>query len=211
MTIDALAQLALAAGLAWGSGIRLYAVVFVFGLLGRLGYVALPVDLAVIQHDWVLWASGVMLAGEFVADKVPVFDSIWDAIHTFIRVPGGMTLAYLAMGDQGGAAQVAAALVGGGIVTGTHLTKAATRAALNHSPEPFSNWLASFAEDGIVLAGIWLAWQHPAIFLVLLALFLALVIWLLPKLWRALGWLVRRLRGGASGSPPSDAAARPTA
>jgi hypothetical protein len=208
--MDFIAQLALASGLAWASGIRLYAVVFFVGMLGRYDVVALPGDLAVLEHEWVLWASGVMLVGEFVADKVPVFDSFWDALQTFVRVPGGAALAYAALGDQGPAAQVAAAIIGGSIVTGTHLTKAATRATINHSPEPFSNWLASFAEDGIVLAGLWLALQHPIVFLVLLVVFLALVIWLLPKLWRALRAVFRRLRGDVSADrSPADLRSRP--
>ena len=184
--MDLVSSIAIAAGLAWASGIRLYAVVFLAGLLQRFGYLALPGDLASLSHDWVLYASGGMLIGEFLADKVPAFDSVWDGLHTFIRIPGGTALAIAALGDQGPAAQMAAGLIGGSIVTGTHLTKAGSRAAINHSPEPFSNWLASFSEDGLVLAGLWLAWQYPWLFLALLTLFMLLVIWLLPKLWRLL-------------------------
>lgn len=201
--MDPITQIALAAGLAWGSGLRLYAVVFAAGMLQRFGGVALPGDLSLLAHDWVLWTSGVLLCGEFLADKIPAFDSLWDALHTFIRIPGGMALAGAVFGDQGAATQVVAALLGGGIAAGTHLTKAGTRAAINHSPEPFSNWTASFAEDGLVLAGIWLAWQHPWVFLVLLALFLLLVAWLLPKLWRLLRRSLSALRRMLQGADPA--------
>lgn len=201
--MDPLTQIALAAGLAWGSGLRLYAVVFAAGMLQRFGGVALPGDLSLLAHDWVLWTSGVLLCGEFLADKVPAFDSLWDALHTFIRIPGGMALAGAVFGDQGATTQVVAALLGGGIAAGTHLTKAGTRAAINHSPEPFSNWTASFTEDGLVLAGIWLAWQHPWVFLVLLALFLLLVAWLLPKLWRLLRRSLSALRRMLQGADPA--------
>lgn len=207
--MELISQLALAGGLAWASGIRLYAVVFIVGMLGRFDLMDLPGQLAVLEHDWVLWASGIMLVGEFVADKVPLFDSLWDTFHTFIRLPGGMALAYAAMGDQGEAAQLAAALVGGTIVTGTHLTKAATRATINASPEPFSNWFTSFFEDGIVLFGLWLAMNYPIVFLVLLGVFLALVAWLLPKLFRAVRSLFRWARGG--GGRPTNATTMVTA
>lgn len=193
--MDQLQQVALAAGLAWASGIRLYAGIFIVGLLGRLGYVHLPADLLLLQHDWVLGASGVMLVVEFLVDKVPGFDSVWDAIHTFIRIPIGALLAWGAMGDSGPALQIAAAILGGAITGGAHLAKAGTRAAINTSPEPFSNWTASFGEDGMLLAGLWIAFHHPLAFLVLLVLFFAAVIWLLPKLFRYLARLWQRLRG----------------
>lgn len=192
--MELIAQFALASGLAWASGIRLYAVVFLFGMLGRFDYVSLPGELTLLEHDWVLWASGVMLVGEFIADKVPLFDSAWDALHTFIRLPAGAALAWAALGDQGEAAQLAAALIGGTIVTGTHLAKTATRATLNHSPEPVSNWIASFAEDGLVLAGSWLMLQYPLVFLGLLLLFLAVVAWMLPRTWRLMRRVFRRLQ-----------------
>lgn len=193
--MDQLQQIALAAGLAWASGVRLYAGIFVVSLLGRLGYVHLPADLLLLQHDWVLGASGIMLIVEFMVDKIPGFDSVWDAIHTFIRLPIGALLAWGAMGDSGPALQTAAAILGGAITGGTHLAKTGTRAAINTSPEPFSNWTASLGEDGMLLAGLWIAFHHPLAFLVLLALFFAAVIWLLPKLLRFLARLWQRLRG----------------
>jgi hypothetical protein len=188
--MDSLSQLALAGGLAWASGIRLYVTILIVGLLGRYGY--LPEPLLVLQHPWVLIAAGVMTVGEFLADKVPAFDSAWDALHTFIRIPAGAFLAWGAMGDATPAAQLAAAIVGGLITSGTHFAKSGTRAAINTSPEPFTNWTASASEDGLVLGGLWLAIAHPAGFLIALVLFLALVAWLLPKLFRFVAKIFRR-------------------
>lgn len=203
--MESLSQLALAGGLAWASGIRLYATVFIVGLLGRYGYLHLPEQLLVLQHTWVLIAAGAMMVGEFLADKVPGFDSVWDAIHTFIRIPAGAFLAWGAMGDATPAAQMAAALVGGMITGGTHLAKSGSRAAINTSPEPFSNWTASAGEDGLVLGVLFLALQHPLLLLVALALFLVLLIWLLPKLFRFLARIIRRLNGRDPTGVPSIA------
>ncbi|MBS0571422.1 MAG: DUF4126 domain-containing protein [Proteobacteria bacterium] len=201
--MENLQSLALAAGLAWASGIRLYAAIFIVGLLGRLGYVQLPEHLQLLEHDWVLGASGFMLVAEFVADKIPAFDSVWDAIHTFIRIPIGAMLAWGAMGSAAPDVQLAAAIVGGAIAGGTHALKMGTRAAINTSPEPFSNWTLSFSEDGILLAGLWFVFHHPRAFLFLLAAFLVLAIWLLPKLYRFVARLWRRLAGGASRALPA--------
>ncbi len=196
--MEMIPQWALAAGLAWASGFRLYAAVFVLGLLGRFDVLELPEQLAIVEHPWVLIASGIMLVGEFLADKIPAFDSVWDALHTFIRIPAGAFLAWGAMGDSTPAAQFVAALAGGFITSGTHLFKSGGRALINSSPEPVSNWTASFSEDGLLLVGLWLAIQHPWIFLVLLVLFLAMVAWLLPKLFRLIGRIFRRLRTAAN-------------
>jgi hypothetical protein len=202
--MERLQQIALAGGLAWASGIRLYAAIFIVGLLGRLGYIQLPADLVLLEHNWVLGASGVMLVAEFLADKVPGFDSIWDSIHTFIRIPIGAMLAWGAMGDQGPALQMAAAILGGAIAGSTHLAKAGARAAINTSPEPFTNWAASAGEDGLLLAGLWLVFAHPVAFLVLLAIFIALTIWLLPRVLRYLARIWRRLTGAVEPAhPPS--------
>jgi hypothetical protein len=193
--MDSLSQLALAGGLAWASGIRLYVTILVIGLLGRYGYLHLPEPLLVLQHAWVLAAAGIMAVGEFLADKIPAFDSFWDALHTFIRIPAGAFLAWGAMSDATPAAQMAAAIVGGLITSGTHLAKSGGRAAINTSPEPFTNWTASAGEDGLVLGGLWLAIAHPFGFLFALVLFLGLVAWLLPKLARFAARTWRRLRG----------------
>lgn len=195
--MENLQSLALAGGLAWASGIRLYAAVFIVGLLGRLGYVHLPAHLPahlqLLEHNWVLGASGFMLLVEFLADKVPAVDSAWDAVHTFIRIPLGAMLAWGAMGDSAPDVQMAAAILGGAIAGGTHLAKMGARAAINTSPEPLSNWTLSFSEDGILLGGLWVAFRHPLVFLVLLGAFVVLLIWLIPKLFRFLAGIWRRL------------------
>jgi hypothetical protein len=196
--MESLQQMALAAGLAWASGIRLYAAIFIAGVIGRLGWVELPPGLVMLEHEWVIGVSGVLMLGEFVADKVPAFDSVWDALHTFIRIPAGILLSWGAFSGSGPEVQFAAALAGGAITSGTHFAKAGTRALINTSPEPFSNWGASLTEDLTLIGGLYLIWQHPLVFLALLVVFLAAVAWLLPKLWRALRTLVRRLRGEPS-------------
>lgn len=201
--MEQLQALALAGGLAWASGIRLYAAIFIVGLLGRLGYVHLPEHLQLLEHNWVLGASGFMLVVEFLADKVPAIDSAWDAIHTFIRIPIGAMLAWGAMGDWAPDMQMAAAILGGAIAGGTHLAKMGTRAAINTSPEPFSNWTMSFSEDGILVAGLWLVFRHPLVFLILLAAFFVLLIWLIPRLFRFLAGLWRRMAKTGSRTLPA--------
>jgi len=186
--------IALGAALAWASGIRLYAVLFLAGVLAHFGYLVLPPALEVLQHPLVIGASGAMALGEFLADKVPGFDSIWDAVHTFIRVPAGAFLAAAALGEADPTWVAAAAIIGGAIASGAHLAKAGSRALINTSPEPFSNWTVSIAEDLIVPAGFLAAVKAPLAFLALLALFLIAVAWVLPKALRALkrvlAWLV---------------------
>jgi hypothetical protein len=198
-----LQSVALASLLAWASGIRRYHVVFAVGLAGAMGYVDMPPGLAILQHPWVIAAAGFMVVMEFFADKVPWIDSTWDAIHTFIRIPAGALLAAGATGDTLSALTVAAGLLGGTITAGTHFTKAGGRAILNTSPEPFSNWTASFTEDALVLGAIWFAFAHPLVFLALLAVFVLVMIWLLPKLWR---WIFKtgdRPRFSKPGTDPS--------
>lgn len=199
----------LAAAVAWASGLRLYIVLFLLGLAGHFQWIVLPSDLNLLQHPWVMVATGTLVFLEFFADKIPGVDSIWDAIHTFVRIPAGALLAAGIVAPQDGAAwALAAGLLGGTITAGTHFAKAGSRAMINTSPEPFTNWGASIAEEGLVLGGLWLLFSHPWMFLGLLILFLLMLIWLLPKLWRGLKTLFRRaasfLRGGpgeTSGSP----------
>jgi len=193
MTFD-LQPLVLASLLAWASGLRLSLLVFCLGLAGKFGYIELPHALEVLEHPWVIGAAGMLLAMEFLVDKMPGLDSAWDALHTFIRIPAGALLAAGAAGDAPAALVVAAGLLGGTITAGTHLAKAGGRAIINTSPEPFSNWTASFMEDGAVVTGIWLAFLHPVAFLAALLVFLALVIWFLPRLWRGAAAIWRRLQ-----------------
>ena len=200
--LGVLQSVALASLLAWASGLRLYLVVFAVGMAGYFDYVDLPKGLEVLQHPWVMGAAGFMLAMEFLADKVPAIDSAWDAIHTFIRIPAGALLAAGATGDSLTALTVAAGLLGGTITAGTHFTKAGGRAVINTSPEPVSNWGASFTEDALVVAGIWLAFNHPLVFLLLLLLFLLMLVWLIPKVWRGIRAVIERVSGPRQQLPP---------
>ena len=187
-----LPELALAAALAWGSGLRAYAVVFVLGLAGAMGWVDLPEKLRVLEHPLVLGASGFMTFVEFFADKLPWLDSMWDAVHTFIRIPAGAALAAAIFSDAGPAFEVAAAILGGGLAASAHLAKAGSRALINASPEPFSNWAASLTEDVAAPAAIWLALVHPVALFVLLMVFLFAAALLIRLLWRGAGMVFRR-------------------
>src|SRR5690242_523224 len=138
---------AVAAALGFASGLRLYAVLFVVGAAGFLGWVDLPSGLAALAHPLVLAASGFMCFVEFFADKIPGVDTLWDAVHTLIRIPAGAALAAGVFGDSSSAMMLAAAILGGTLAAGSHFTKAASRAVINTSPEPFSNWGASLNED----------------------------------------------------------------
>lgn len=191
---DALIQtIALTMGVAWASGINLYAAVAMLGLGGTLGYVELPPTLAVVQDPLVILAAVFMYCVQFMADKTPGVDTGWDALHTFIRIPAGAALAAGAVGDVTPALTIAAGLVGGSVTAATHATKAGGRMLINTSPEPFSNWAASFAEDLAVFAGLWAALSHPMVFLALLLAFLLLLCWLLPKLWRGVRLVLKKL------------------
>ena len=191
--------IALGMGLAWASGINLYAALLMLGLMGASGHMDLPPGLEVLQEPAVIMAAGFMYCVEFFADKIPGVDSGWDAVHTFIRIPAGAVLAAMALGDVSVAAQVAAAIVGGTLVSATHATKAGSRMLINTSPEPFSNWTVSIAEDVAVFAGLWTALTYPSLFLVLLLAFIVLMIWLLPMIWRAVRAIARRVAGWFSG------------
>jgi len=194
--MDAMSAIALALGAAWASGINPYLSVLIFSGLGMTGAVDLPPDLAVLATPPVIATAAVLYALEFFADKIPGIDSLNDALHTFIRIPAG---ALLAMGSVSGVAepwQAAAALVLGGLVSaGSHVAKSGSRALINTSPEPFSNWFASIFEDVIVVVGLMLALFKPVLFLIWMALFALLLIWLLPKLLRGVRAIWRRIQG----------------
>lgn len=193
--METLQTVVLASLLAWASGIRLYMVVCAVGLLGHFDYITLPSGLKVLEHPWVMGSAGLMLAMEFLVDKIPGLDSLWDSVHTFIRIPAGALLAAGATGDSLSALTVAAGLLGGTITAGTHFTKAGGRAVINTSPEPFSNWGASFTEDVLVMSGIWLALTNPLVFMLLLLLFLLMLVWLIPKVWRGIRAVLERISG----------------
>lgn len=199
-----LQAVALGSLLAWASGLRLYLVVFVLGVAARTGYLTLPEGLAILSHTYVIAAAGLLLAVEFLADKVPGVDSAWDAVHTFIRIPAGALLAAGAAGDDFTAITVAAGLIGGTITAGTHFAKAGGRAAMNTSPEPFSNWIASFTEDAMVLGGIWVALNHPAVFIFALVVFMAFATWFVVAFAR----LVRRRLARPNATPATPTAQR---
>ena len=186
--------IALTMGAAWASGINLYAAILVLGILGTTGNISLPPDLNILMDPLVLGAAGLMYVIEFVTDKIPGVDTGWDALHTFVRIPGGALLAAGAVGEVNPAVAVAAAIVGGGLAAGAHATKSGTRVLINASPEPVTNWLTSLVEDLSVFVGLWFALHHPFFFLVLLLLFVLLMIWALPKLWRAIKKLLGLLR-----------------
>ena len=163
------------------------------GYLAHTGNIDLPPDLLIVADPLVMTAAGLMYAVEFFADKVPGVDTGWDTLHTFVRIPAGAMLAAGAIGDIGPAAEIAAALVGGGLAGATHATKAGSRALINTSPEPFTNWTASIMEDIAVFMGVWASIQHPTFFIIGLVLFILLMIWALPKLWRGIKRVFRFL------------------
>jgi hypothetical protein len=190
-------SLALITGLGWTSGIRFYAVLFLLGILHRSGLHMLPASLEVLAHPWVIAVSGLLCITEFRADKIPGVDSLWDAVHTFIRIPGGALLAAAAVMDSDPGLALAAGLLGGTVAAGAHFTKAGSRALINLSPEPFSNWAASLTEDVATVAALWTLLKYPLVFLGLLALFMLIAAWLLPRLWRGL----RQLASGFNRNP----------
>jgi hypothetical protein len=200
-TIEALS---LAMGTAWTSGINLYATVAALGIAGRAEMIRLPPDLEVLTHPAVIAIACIMYVIEFFADKVPYVDSGWDVLHTFIRVPAGAILAARSLGDMNPALELAALLAGGSIALVAHGAKATTRLAINASPEPFSNWAASFTEDIAVLGSIWMIFNHPIIMIGLILTFLAMVIWLVPRILRAAKRGFQALRNKLRGVKPDQ-------
>ena len=208
-SLDSIISLiAITMGVGWASGINLYAAILMLGLMSNLGHIQLPAELQVVADPMVLMAAGFMYCVEFFADKVPGVDTSWDGLHTFIRIPAGAILASSTVGDIGPAAEIAAALVGGSLAAGSHALKAGSRVMINGSPEPFSNWTASVAEDIAVLGGLWAALYNPELFLIGLVLFIVLLVWLLPKLWRALKRVFRWLSGRSQKTSPAPAEQR---
>ncbi len=206
--MDLAQVIALSMGLAWASGINMYAAIAMLGILGATGHMTLPPGLELLADPLVIMAAAFMYCVEFFADKVPGVDTAWDSIHTFLRIPAGAVLAAMALGDVSLPAQIAAGLIGGTLTAATHATKAGARVMINTSPEPMSNWAASVAEDVAVFAGLWIALNSPWLFLALLVVFIGLMIWLLPKLWRGIktvfGALARWIGGreDQSAKPP---------
>jgi len=180
-------------GVAWASGINLYAAIFMLGYMGITGNMDLPPDLQILTNPLVMAAAGFMYMVEFFADKIPGVDNIWDSLHTFIRIPAGAMLAAGAVGDMGPGMELAALILGGTLSAGTHLTKSGTRVLVNTSPEPFSNWALSIGEDIAVIGGLWVAIQNPWLFIAFLVVFIILLIWLLPKIWRGIKFIFQKI------------------
>jgi len=205
--LDTWQLVALAAALGWASGIRLYAVLFVVGAVGYAGWFDLPEHLRILSHPLVLAASGFMVFAEFFADKIPGFDTVWDVVHTLIRIPAGAALAAAVFGDSPPAWTLAAAILGGTLAAGSHFTKAGARMLINTPPEPFSNWAASFGEDLLAGTLIYFALAYPLVALIVVAILAVLSIWLIPKLWRFVRALVERIGRAFSGAHAGNQAA----
>ena len=201
MNMDTAQLVALAGALGWASGIRLYLVVLLTGLAGFMGWVQLPQGLSLLANPVVLSASGFMVFIEFFADKIPGLDSLWDIVHSVIRIPAGAALAAAVFGADSGVMALSGALMGGGLAATSFAAKATSRAAINTSPEPFSNVGASLVEDGLVAAGLWLAITHPFVFMVALVVVLVISVWLIRICWRFLRALFRRVARIFSGKP----------
>ncbi len=192
--MDTVSIIALSMGAAWASGINLYATIFMLGYLGTTGNIDLPPDLIVVTDPLVMTSAGLMYCVEFFADKTPGVDTAWDSLHTFIRIPLGAVLAMGAVGDMTPAVELAAFIVGGSLAGATHATKAGSRIVINSSPEPVTNWTASIGEDLLVITGIWAALNHPVAFIIALVIFITLMIWLLPKIWRGVKHIFNSIR-----------------
>lgn len=195
--------IALVMGVAWASGINLYATVVTLGVFGLTGHIDLPPELDALSSPLVLAAAGLMYCVEFVADKIPGLDTLWDSLHTFIRIPAAVILSASAIGDVSPALTIAAGLIGGSLATASHATKAGSRVLINTSPEPVSNWTVSIGEDVAVFAGLWAALNHPALFLILLVIMVLIMVWLLPKLWQGIRQLWQIIRGFGRRTPIS--------
>jgi len=197
--------IALSMGVAWASGINLYAAILTLGIAGATGNIELPQGLQVLSDPMIIGAAGLMYCVEFFADKIPGVDTGWDMIHTFVRVPAGVLLAAGSVGDLSSAAGITAGILGGGMALTTHSAKSGARALINTSPEPFSNWTASILEDIAVFSGLWMALNQPLLFLGLLLVFILLMIWLLPKLWRGIKSVIAALKGYLQKIKPNNA------
>ena len=203
LPLDTASLLAIAAALGWASGLRLYAVVFMTGIAGTLGWIELPAGLKLLQSPLLLGASGLMLFVEFFADKIPGVDTLWDMIHTLVRIPAGAALAAAVFGADQSSWAIAAALMGGTLAATSHVAKATTRAALNASPEPFSNLAMSLLGDSVVPVSLWLSWAHPMVFFAALAVALVVMVVLTWLLAKSLRRLVRRVSGWLRAGLPS--------
>ncbi|NOT66550.1 MAG: DUF4126 domain-containing protein [Methylotenera sp.] len=192
--MELISNLALAGGLSWASGLRLYITVFTVGMMNKFGYIHLPATLDILSNPIVLGVAGLLAVVEFLADKIPYVDTAWDGIQTFIRIPAGALLAMGAINTPDPAIASIAALLGGSLAGATHATKAGSRALINTSPEPVSNIAASFGEESALITGGWLVFAHPAVFIGVLCGFIVLMFWMLPKVWRGVKMVLGKLK-----------------
>lgn len=202
--METISIIAAAMGIAWASGINLYAAILTLGLMGVTGAIDLPPDLEILQNPGILIAAGIMYCVEFFADKIPGVDTTWDAIHSFIRIPAGAMLAAASLAQISPEAELIGLILGGTLAAGTHFTKAGSRVLINTSPEPVTNWTASIGEDLMVIAGLWTALHYPILFIILLAVFVGVVIWLAPKVWRGVKRVFGKIRDRFAKSEPVD-------
>ncbi|HPV31911.1 MAG TPA: DUF4126 domain-containing protein [Methylotenera sp.] len=192
--MELISNLALAGGLSWASGLRLYITVFAVGMMNKFGYIQLPATLDILSNPIVIAVAGLLAVIEFLADKIPYVDTMWDSIQTFIRIPAGALLAMGAINTSDPVIATIAALLGGSLAGATHATKAGSRALINTSPEPVSNIAASFGEESALITGGWLMFAHPAVFIGILCGFIVLLFWLLPKVWRGVKLVLVKLK-----------------
>lgn len=189
--MDWFSTISLALGSAWTSGINLYATVTVLGLLQKLGATKLPLGLTALDNWWIIGVAGFLFVVEFFADKIPYVDSVWDVVHTFIRIPAGAIVAYAATNEMDSTVTVISTLLGGGLALSSHGTKAAVRATANLSPEPVSNWVLSIIEDIIAIGGTLLAVLAPIVIMIVLGIFTLFFVWFVPRVFRAIGRLFK--------------------
>ncbi len=185
---------ALVLGIGLGSGINIYATIALLGIYSATGNFVLPEGLEVLQDPLVITAAIFMYVVEFFADKIPGFDSLWDALHTFIRIPLGALLAGDVMASSGPAMEVVGTIIGGSLATATHFTKSGTRALINTSPEPVTNWTASITEDIAVFTGLWAAINHPIVWIIISIIIILITIWVIPKLWRGIKFIINKIK-----------------
>jgi uncharacterized protein DUF4126 len=190
--MDTLTTLSVMLGSSWVSGLNAYAAVGFLGLFGRMGWLTLPENLHPLTHPAVFGVALFLYLIEFMADKIPAFDTVWDSIQTFVRIPAGAILAYGAVGDVSPELKVLATLTGGGLAFSAHAAKSSLRATVNLSPEPFSNWALSIGQDFLVLLSVWFMFKHPYLMLSILVLFLILFAWMAPKIFRTFRWMFRK-------------------
>jgi uncharacterized protein DUF4126 len=190
--MDTLSTLSILLGSSWISGLNAYATVGFLGLFAKLGWLDLPENLHPLTHPLVFGIALFLFIVEFIADKIPAFDTVWDSLQTFVRIPAGAVLAWGSVGAVSPELKVAAALVGGGMAFSAHATKSSIRATANLSPEPFTNWLLSLGQDVLIFLSIWFMFKHPYVMLGILFLFLIFFIWFIPKIFRTFRWMWRK-------------------